>query len=377
MTAWEDRLAERMGGLSRSVRARGSTAGGRWRAMPSSTRIAAGVAGVVLLYLLPFASDYWIFSFLKPKNSDFVSVLFFPISIYVLVAVGLNIVVGETGLLDLGYVAFFAVGAYTTGVLGSFHGDLPWPLLLPLGLICALVAGVILGIPTLRLRGDYLAIVTLGFGEIIRITANNLEWLGDARGISNIPKPPNVGPLHFKLLDAKPYYWLSLTLIIIVVFAARALERSRVGRYWTAIREDEDAAELMGVPTFHYKLWAFASGAALGGLSGVLFASKVRFINPDSFPLQLSILFLAAVVLGGAGNLPGVILGAVVVGYLPERFRFLDEQRYFFFGIALVLTMIFRPQGLLPRKVRGSRTYAGDGTVPSVPEVAAAPEVAS
>jgi branched-chain amino acid transport system permease protein len=161
------------------------------------------------------------------------------------------------------------------------------------------------------------------------------------------------------------------------VFAARALERSRVGRYWTAIREDEDAAELMGVPTFHYKLWAFASGAALGGLSGVLFASKVRFINPDSFPLQLSILFLAAVVLGGAGNLPGVILGAVVVGYLPERFRFLDEQRYFFFGIALVLTMIFRPQGLLPRKVRGSRTYAGDGTVPSVPEVAAAPEVAS
>ena len=240
-------------------------------------------------------------------------------------------------------------------------------MLLPLGVIFALTAGVVLGTPTLRLRGDYLAIVTLGFGEIIRITANNLEWLGDARGISQIPKPPSVGPLKFKLLDAKPYYWLALTLIIVVVFASRALERSRVGRYWTAIREDEDAAELMGVPTFQYKLFAFATGAALGGLSGVLYSSRVGFINPDSFPLDLSFLFLAAGVLRGAGNLPGVILGAVVVAYMPERFRFLDERRVFFFGIALVLMMIFRPQGLLPRKIRGSRTYAGDGSVATVP----------
>ena len=178
-------------------------------------------------------------------------------------------------------------------------------------------------------------------------------------------KVRGVCPIKFKLLDAKPYYWLALTLIIIVVLAARTLERSRVGRYWTAIREDEDAAELMGVPTFQCKLMAFATGAAIGGLSGVLYASRVGFINPDSFPLELSILFLAAVVLGGAGNLPGVILGAVVVAYLPERFRFLEERRFFFFGIALVLTMIFRPQGLLPRKVRGSRTYAGDGTLGS------------
>ena len=336
----------------------------RWQAMSPRLRIAAGLGGLVLLYLLPFAPDYG-FGFLEPKNTDFVGVLFYPIAIYVLVAVGLNIVVGETGLLDLGYVAFFAVGAYTTGILGSLHGDVPWFLLVPIGVLAALTAGIILGAPTLRLRGDYLAIVTLGFGEMIRITANNLHWLGDARGISNIPKPPSVGPLKFKLLDAKPYYWLALTLIILVVLAARTLERSRVGRYWTAIREDEDAAELMGVPTFHYKLFAFATGAAFGGLSGALYASRVGFINPDSFPLDLSILFLAAVVLGGAGNLPGVILGAVVVAYLPERFRFLEQRRVFFFGIALVLTMIFRPQGLLPRKVRGSRTYAGDGTLGS------------
>ena len=373
MTAFEDRLAERMGGLSRQVRSVTKVAAERWAGVPNGTRIAVAVAGVVALYFLPYAPDYG-FSFLEPKNSDFVGVLFYPIAIYVLVAVGLNIVVGETGLLDLGYVAFFAVGAYTTGILGSLHGDLPWPLLLPLGVICALTAGVILGTPTLRLRGDYLAIVTLGFGEIIRITANNLHWLGDARGISQIPKPPSVGPIKFRLLDAKPYYWLALTLIILVVFASRALERSRVGRYWTAIREDEDAAELMGVPTFQYKLFAFATGAALGGLSGVLYSSRVGFINPDSFPLDLSFLFLAAVVLGGAGNLPGVILGAVVVAYLPERFRFLDERRVFFFGIALVLMMIFRPQGLLPRKIRGSRTYAGDGSIAAAP---AAPEVAS
>lgn len=331
--------------------------GDRWRALPRQQRILLSLAGVAVLYLLPYLEN----PLLRPKNSDFTSVLFYPISIYVLVAVGLNIVVGETGLLDLGYVAFFAVGAYTAGILGSQHANLSWPLLVPIAVAAALVSGVLLGAPTLRLRGDYLAIVTLGFGEIIRITANNLEWLGDARGISNIPKPPSVGPLKFRLLDAKPYYWLALTMIFLVVFFARRLENSRVGRYWNAIREDEDAAELMGVDTFKYKLWAFAMGAACGGLAGVLYGSRVGFINPNTFPLELSILFLAAVVLGGSGNLPGAILGAVVVGYLPERFRFLEARRFLVFGIALVIMMIFRPQGLLPKRIVKSRTFARRG----------------
>lgn len=345
---------------------------------PRMARAGAVVLGIGLA-IMPFVVG-------AGAGTAWVRVLDFAL-LYIMLALGLNIVVGFAGLLDLGYIAFYAVGAYLYALLSSPHlavafpalaPGLHWPVwvILPLGALVAGTFGVILGAPTLRLRGDYLAIVTLGFGEIIRITANNLEWLGASPGISNIPKPPSVGPLKFRLLDAKPYYWLALTLIIFVVLATRSLERSRIGRYWTAIREDEDAAELMGVPTFHYKLLAFATGAAMGGLSGVLYAGRVGFINPDTFPLDLSILFLAAVVLGGAGNLPGVILGAVVVAYVPERFRFLQERRVMFFGIALVLMMIFRPQGLLPRKVHGSRTYAGDGSARREPN-GGAPEVAS
>jgi len=202
----------------------------------------------------------------------------------------------------------------------------------------------------LRLRGDYLAIVTLGFGEIIRITANNSDWLGGPRGIKNIKRPPNIGPLEFGVLDAKPYWYLGLTVILLVIFVLRRLEQSRVGRAWAAVREDEDAAELMGVHTFRFKLWAFAIGAAIGGFAGVLYAGKVGFINPDNFQLQMSILFLAAVVLGGTGNMYGAIMGGVLVAWMPERFRTFSEQRYFVFGVALVLVMVFRPQGIIPRR---------------------------
>jgi branched-chain amino acid transport system permease protein len=210
----------------------------------------------------------------------------------------------------------------------------------------------------LRLRGDDLAIVTLGFGEIIRITANNMEWLGASRGISNIATPPSIGPLKFTVLDAKPYFFLGLTVILIVVFFLRRLENSRVGRSWNAIREDEDAAELMGINTFRFKLWAFAIGAAIGGLAGSLYAGKVQFINPSNFPLQLSILFLAAVVLGGAGNMWGAIIGGAMVAWMPERFRGFADKRVFVFGVALVLVMVFRPQGLIPRKIRVDRWLA-------------------
>lgn len=325
-----------------------------WRGLPRPVRLVVAAVGIVYLYLLPS----YPLPFLETKGVGFAGVLADQVVIFVLVALGLNVVVGLAGLLDLGYVGFYAVGAYTVAVLSSKHASLPWLLCLPVAVGVSMLAGVILGTPTLRLRGDYLAIVTLGFGEIIRISANNAPWLGASSGITEIPHPPSVGPLEFGVLDAKPYYWLGLTVIIITVFFLRRLEDSRVGRAWTAIREDEDAAELMGVPTFQFKLWAFAIGAAVGGMAGSLYAGKVGFISPENFPLLLSILFLAAVVLGGAGNIPGVIVGAVAVSYLPERFRGFAEKRYFVFGVVLVLVMVFRPQGLLPRRQRtGEMTH--------------------
>jgi branched-chain amino acid transport system permease protein len=252
-------------------------------------------------------------------------------------------------------VAFFAVGAYTMAVLGT-KAHWPFFLILPVAIALSMLAGVVLGGPTLRLRGDYLAIVTLGFGEIVHLVAQNTGSIGGPQGISSIPHPPNFTlfgyHMQFGILDPKPYYYLLLAVIVVTVVVVNNLKKSRVGRAWTAIREDEDAAELMGVPTFRSKLWAFAIGAGVGGSAGVMYASKVISITPDNFVFNLSILFLAAVVLGGSGNIPGVILGAVVVAYLPERFRQFQQYRVLIFGAALVLVMIFRPQGLLPSRRR-------------------------
>jgi branched-chain amino acid transport system permease protein len=320
-----------------------------WAALPRAGRWAITLAFVAFCYVLPNLTIP-----ILDTETPWASILFSPVSLYVLAAIGLNIVVGYAGLLDLGYVAFYAIGAYTVAVLTSAHGNLEFWEALPIAIALAMLAGVLLGTPTLRLRGDYLAIVTLGFGEIIRIAARNSDWLGGPRGISQIPRPPDIGPLEFGGLTVKPYYYLALTFIIVIIVMVRALEHSRVGRAWTAIREDEDAAELMGVPTFKFKLWAFAMGAGVGGLAGALFASYQTSITPDNFDLELSILFLAAVVLGGAGNVPGVVIGAVLVAYLPERFRFLDESRVFWYGVAFVVMMIFRPQGIFPSRRRAA-----------------------
>lgn len=322
-----------------------------WQRLPRLARWAATVALLAFFVILPHLK----IPILNTPDSDFPTALFYPIGIYVLVALGLNVVVGEAGLLDLGYVAFFAVGGYSMAVLGT-KAHWPFFLILPAGIALSMMAGVLLGGPTLRLRGDYLAIVTLGFGEIVHLVAQNTDSIGGPRGINNIPHPPNFTffGLHarFGILDPKPYYYLLLAVIVITIVVVRNLKHSRVGRAWTAIREDEDAAELMGVPTFRFKLWAFAIGAGIGGSAGVIYASKVISISPDNFVFQLSILFLAAVVLGGSGNIPGVVLGAVVVAYLPERFRQFHQYRVMIFGAALVIVMIFRPQGLLPSRRR-------------------------
>jgi branched-chain amino acid transport system permease protein len=325
-----------------------------WNGLPKPARWALFAVLAVLLVLLPILDP----PLLTTPGSDFPTVLFI-VGVYCLAALGLNIVVGLAGLLDLGYVGFYAVGAYSVAVFGSPSSPLatayPWLVCIPIAIALSMVAGVVLGAPTLRLRGDYLAIVTLGFGEIVRLTALHSGSLGGASGINDVPTPPGQqadGSPLFGVIDAKPYYWLVLGIIVVVLVAARNLERSRVGRAWLAIREDEDAAELMGVPTFKFKLWAFAMGAAIGGLAGAVFAGQQGYINPESFQIQVSILFLAAVVVGGAGNRLGVIVGAILVAYLPERFRELAEYRILVFGLALLVMSVFRPQGLLPSERR-------------------------
>ena len=346
--------------------------------MPLPLKVVLWILFAIFLFALPLLN----IPFITTADSDFGGVLF-TVATYVLVALGLNIVVGYAGLLDLGYVGFYAVGAYTVGVLSSEHGSLPWLWCVPIAIVVAMISGVLLGAPTLRVRGDYLAIVTLGFGEIVRLTLVNSQWLGGAQGISDIPRPPGVELfevpsidwstgvpvvdldsttifLKFGINDFVPYYWLALVVIALVLVFDILVKNSRVGRAWEATREDEDAAELMGVPTFRFKLIAFAIGAAIGGLSGALFAGKSGFINPQSFELLLSILFLAAVVVGGQGNRWGVILGAIVVAYFPERFREFSDFRVLVFGLALMLLAIFRPQGLLPprRTLRAKRADA-------------------
>ncbi|WP_426244254.1 branched-chain amino acid ABC transporter permease [Nocardioides sp. LHG3406-4] len=347
----------------------------RMAGLPKPVKVALLILAALLAYALPLLEP----PFISPPGTDFGGVLF-TVTIYCIVALGLNIVVGYAGLLDLGYIGFYAVGAYTAAILTSFHAN--WPLLLaiPVAMVTTTISGILLGAPTLRVRGDYLAIVTLGFGEIIRLVAVNSGWLGDSRGISNIARPPSLNlfeiphlnwdtgvPLldfndttkfvEFGVLDQIPYYWLGLTVVIIVLFADRLVKDSRVGRAWEATREDEDAAELMGVPTFKFKLLAFASGAFIGGLAGALYASRQSFINPLSFPLLFSILFLAAVVVGGQGNRWGVVVGAILVAYLPERFRDFADFRVLVFGLALMLLAILRPEGLLPprRTVRAKQ----------------------
>jgi branched-chain amino acid transport system permease protein len=351
------RARDQIGGRLDSVR-------DLWARSPGWARWLVYLALVVAALLLPSRT---IGSFMTPQ-SDWATVLFYPIGIYMLLALGLNIVVGQAGLLDLGYVAFFAIGGYMMAVLGTRAGWSFWEILV-VGVFASALSGLLLGAPTLRLRGDYLAIVTLGFGEIVRITAQNTDYIGGPRGIAGIPHPPSltdtqifgVRPFRYGVLDPRPYYYLLVVVIVLVIIFARRLERSRVGRAWMAIREDEDAAELMGVPTFRFKLAAFAIGASIGGAAGVVWAGKVISIIPANFPFILSATILAAVVLGGSGNIPGVMLGAFLIAWLPERFRGLQDYRVLAFGAVLVLMMILRPEGILPSRRRKAELAEGGG----------------
>lgn len=425
----------------------GDTLRSWWNGLSRPGQWAVGVPVIVVLALLPLFPP----PLLDTPGTSFGGVMA-QFAMYALIAIGLNVVVGQAGLLDLGYVGFYAVGAYTVGLLtspnspwnqtdgGWLDSDWAWLACVPLAIMVTAVSGLILGSPTLRLRGDYLAIVTLGFGEIVRLLADNLgDLTNGSLGLSGIAYPRvgesetspggvfsagNVGSGSGSLLDRANsgtwWYWVGMLAVIAVLLLVGNLERSRVGRAWVAIREDEDAAEIMGVPTFKFKLWAFMIGAGIGGLSGALFAGQVQFINPTGFNIINSMLFVCAVVIGGQGNKLGVIVGAFLVVYLPNRLmsvqlvtaettgyvqlavvavvlaaliagwrlwarrqratwirwaypvvtivvaiyavlllssillfypggaQSLGDLKYLYFGIALVVMMILRPQGLFP-----------------------------
>jgi len=317
--------------------------------------------------------------------------------LYVLLALGLNIVVGYAGLLDLGFVAFYAVGAYMYALLASPHLaetfaaiaqffpqglHTPIWMVIPLGAALAAIFGILLGIPVLKLRGDYLAIVTLGFGEIIRVFLNNLEHpvniTNGPRGLDRIDpmvvwgtslgKPLMLG--DYRIASVTLYYWLFLGLVVLSVLVCHRLEHSRVGRAWMAIREDEIAAKAMGIHTRDMKLLAFALGASFGGVAGAMFAAFQGFVSPESFTLMESIMLVAMVVLGGIGHLPGVILGAVMLAALPEVLRYVagDIQnltggridaailRQLLIALAMISIMLLRPSGLWPSPERRAVT---------------------
>ena len=269
--------------------------------------------------------------------------------IYALLALGLNIVVGMTGLLHLGYAAFFAIGAYTYALLSARLGVPFWIGVVP-AMGVAAVAGILLGIPAVRVRGDYLAIVTLGFGEIVRIAVTNLEpWTGGPNGILGIAHPTlwiGRGGAYDFGVESVPYYYLVLAAVMLATFVCVRICRSRIGRAWTAIREDELAAACAGINTFRLKLLAQGCGAAIAGVAGAIFAAKQGTITPDSFDFILSVMILAMVVLGGLGSIPGAIVGALVLGSLPELLRGFDQYRMMIFGLVMIVMMRVRPQGL-------------------------------
>jgi len=344
--------------------------------LPAPLRAKGAIALVVLvLAVLPLVTG-------ATLGTSWVRILDFAL-LYIMLALGLNIVVGYAGLLDLGYIAFYAVGAYTWALLASPHFGLhlPFWVILPIGAALACLFGVLLGAPTLRLRGDYLAIVTLGFGEIVRLFLNNLDR---PLNITNGPQGVDrIDPVSFgafaldesltlgslTLSGAQLHYYLFLALAALVMLVSVRLEDSRIGRAWMAVREDEVAAKAMGINTRNVKLLAFAMGATFGGIADGLFAGFQGFVSPESFVLMESVMVLCMVVLGGMGNILGVVVGAVLLTLTPEFLRDVinplqravfgeiridpENLRMLLFGLALILMMLFRPQGILPRRAHG------------------------
>jgi len=309
---------------------------------------------LVLVFLLPLrAGQYWNYTIGT-------------VGIYVLLGLGLNIVVGLAGLLDLGYVAFFAIGAYTMALLTAPQPHhLLWSfwLVLPIGVILATLTGLLLGAPVLRMRGDYLAIVTLGFGEIIRILSKSdalTSFTGGPKGVTAVGGPILFGKPFNSAIN---YVYLIFLAVLLVIFVTNRLQHSRVGRAWEAMREDETVSRAMGINTLTQKLLAFAIGAAFAGLGGALFASRNQFTGPEDFNLMVSINVVAVVIVGGMGNIPGVIAGALVLKGLPEVLRQMQDYRILIFGALLVVMMLWRPAGIIPSSRRKMEVEKDAGVI--------------
>jgi branched-chain amino acid transport system permease protein len=332
--------------------------GRRYEELPAKRRrtLLAPTLALVLAAILAFPFGF------GPFFSQVIAI----VAIYVLMGFGMNITLGLAGLLDLGFVAFFAVGAYTVGLLtstGEFGlAGLSWWAAVPFAVVFAMAFAAFLGLPILRIRGDYLAIATLGFGEIVRILAGSdllKAWLGGPQGILNIPKPIPVGPTH-PLSGPIQIYYIALACAAVVAFVAWRLRGSRLGRSWMAIREDEDVAEALGVNLVATKLLAYMLGGAFAGLGGAVFAGLVGSIFASSMQLFVSINVVALVVVGGMGSNPGVVVGAIFLIGLPELFREFAEYRFLFYGVALMAMMLYRPEGLLPSRVTKRELYSAD-----------------
>jgi branched-chain amino acid transport system permease protein len=308
----------------------------RTAALPRFVGVLALLLAAAAIVAIPFLPNYYI------RVAD-------SLLIYILLGIGLNIVIGYAGLLDLGFVAFYAVGAYTYALLASPQLDLhlPFLVILPIGILLGGIAGVLLGFPVLRLRGDYLAIVTLGFGEIIRIILNNADTLTSGpQGIARLDRADIFG---LRITTPVDFYWLLLITVTLVGIIVWRLETSIIGKGWAAIREDQDAARGIGIDTTRAKLAAFAISAMIGSTAGVIFGAFQRFVSPESFTFHESVLIVLLIVIGGIGNILGVVAGASVLLLLPEVLREFAEWRILFFGVLMVALIILRPQGLVPR----------------------------
>jgi len=285
------------------------------------------------------------------------------VGLYTLMGLGLNLEVGFAGLLDLGFVAFFAIGAYTVGLLTTTGplavAHLSWWAVVPIATVVSLMAGVFFGLPILRIRGDYLAIATLGFGEIIRLLVLSdflRPWLGGSQGVLGIPKPV-LGGLEFR--GPQQLFYLTLVASALVAFVAARLRDSRLGRAWMAVREDEDVAEALGINTVNVKLLAYGIGGAFAGISGAIFAVMLGSVFPHSFNVLISINVLALIIVGGMGSLPGVMVGSLALIGLPELLREFSDFRFLVYGAVLIVMMQFRPEGLWPTAVARRELHEG------------------